>query len=127
MLHATSGTSSSSSESDGYNSVTAWQIAKAVVASSQTFLDSGQGALKEVSPLALHSSYKAATVFIQLNRENPSEDTLHALETLKSALQMKNRKWRVAGKISSTLLFLLLETENFLQVHICKFWKLGKS
>ena len=80
-------------------------VAKNIVARSQLFLDSGPGALKEVSPIVLHSPYKAASVYITLNRENPSEESLQALETLKAALEVKNRKWRVAGTVSPVLLF----------------------
>jgi hypothetical protein len=106
MLHTTSGTPTSvpsSSKNDIYDLDMARQIAKTIVVSSQTFLDSGPRAFKEVSPLVLHTPYKAATVYIQVNRESPSEESLQALETLRASLRVKNRIWNVAGKPSHTL------------------------
>ena len=114
MLHTTSGTSKlvpTSSRSDTYDSEMARQIAKSIVVSSQTFLNSGPGSFKEVSPLVLHSPYKAATVYIRLNRENPSEENLQSLETLRASLKVKNRIWRVAGK-PSLLYFNSFYTKN---------------
>jgi hypothetical protein len=75
----------------------AWQIARSIVASSQTFLGSGPRAFKQVSPLALHSVYKAATVYIRKNQRSLNKESLEGLETLKAALRVKNQIWRVAG------------------------------
>lgn len=92
-------------KSEAHDLVITRRVAKNIVASSRLFLDSGPGALKEVSPIVLHSPYEAASVYITLNRESPSEESLQALETLKAALEVKNRKWRVAGMMSPILLF----------------------
>jgi hypothetical protein len=79
------------------------KIAKTIVETSQAFLDAGPPALKEVSPMVLFSPYKAATIYIQLNRESPSEESEQALKTLSKALKIKSRKWRAAGTLSPTL------------------------
>lgn len=54
-------------------------------------------ALEEVSPMALHSTYEAATLYIRINREIPNKESVQALMVLKNALRLKNRKWEAAG------------------------------
>jgi hypothetical protein len=103
ILHATSATSKSMlsyNKSAAHDLAITRRVAQNIVASSQIFLDSVPEALKQVSPIVLHSPYKAASVYITLNRESPSVESLQALETLKAALAVKNRKWKVAGMLS---------------------------
>jgi hypothetical protein len=51
---------------------------------------------EEISPMVLHSSYGAATVYIRLIREEPSQALLQDLDILKRGLQKKNQQWRAA-------------------------------
>jgi hypothetical protein len=69
-----------------------------IVTTSQGFLTAGVIALGEVSPMVLHSTYQAASLYIRINREIPSEQSVQALDILKNALRLKNRRWAAAGK-----------------------------
>lgn len=106
ILHTRYGASKATLRSEEYHWAMARTIAKTIVATSQTSLDSGSLCLKEVSPIVLYSTYKAATVYIRVNRDDPSQESAQALETLKSALRMKNRRWKAAGILLSTPILL---------------------
>ena len=100
MLHTTSDTVASVTRScdtkDG--SEITRKTAKDILTSSQLFLDSGPEAFKEVSPLVLQCPYRAATVYIRMIHENPTQESLDALRTLKRSLKVKTGIWKVAGE-----------------------------
>ena len=80
-----------------------WTMLKEVIGNtvktSHGFLETGSIDLEEVSPIMLHSTYKATSIYIRLNRENLSNESNPGFRNLKSALRLKNRKWKAAGLI----------------------------
>jgi hypothetical protein len=85
-----------SDEDQVYHWLMAKEVMERIVTNSQGFLNDTV-TLDEVSPMALHSTYKVASLYIRINREIPSEESVRALEILKNALRLKNRKWEAAG------------------------------
>jgi hypothetical protein len=118
----------SSNKSNRYNLNRARDIAKSIVVKSPAFLESGPRAFKEGFPLVLNFPYKAAIFYIQLNRNTSSKESVHALETLRASLKVKNRIWRVVGKVFPHFLYsLFFDAKNHFQAHTCKFWMLDES
>jgi hypothetical protein len=60
--------------------------------------------LLEISPLVLHSMYKAGVFLVGLNRDAPSEETAKGLRDIKETLEMKDGKWKISGKVISVSL-----------------------
>jgi hypothetical protein len=64
---------------------------------AQTFLQNVPASLSEVSPMVLHSTYQAASTLIHVNRKEPNEASLAALQVLKLALKTKDMRWKAGG------------------------------
>jgi hypothetical protein len=62
--------------------------------------------LLEISPLVLHSVYRAGVFLVGLNRDAPSVESEKGLRDIKETLEMKDGKWKISGKIIC-LCFLL--------------------
>jgi hypothetical protein len=88
------------SRSQEYHWAMAKEVMKRIVTTSQGFLAAGMIALEEVSPMVLHSTYKAASIYIRVNREIPSKESVQGLEILKNGLRLKNQRWKAAGMSS---------------------------
>jgi hypothetical protein len=100
MLHTRylgSGSIKSSSEDQVYHWAMAKEVMERIVMNLQTFLNNCTIALEDVSPMALHSTYKVASLYVRINREIPNQESVLALGVLKDALRLKSKKWAAAG------------------------------
>jgi len=73
------------------------EISYSIAATSQGFMENIAAALEEVSPMVLHSTYQAATMFVRVNRDSPHESSIEALQILKLALRTKDKRWKAGG------------------------------
>jgi hypothetical protein len=55
--------------------------------------------LLEISPLVLHSVYRAGAFLVGLNKDAPSAEGEKGLRDIKETLEMKDGKWKISGKI----------------------------
>jgi hypothetical protein len=80
------------------------EVMERIVTTSQAILSASSIILEEVSPMALHSTYRVAGLYIRINHMARSEESVLALEILKDALRLKNRKWGLAGEFSRAVI-----------------------
>lgn len=91
-------------EDQSYHWAMAKEAMERIVTTSQGILSAGSIILEEVSPMALHSTYRVAGLYIRMNQMARSEESVLALEILKDALRLKNRKWGLAGEFSRAVI-----------------------
>ena len=58
----------------------------------------GSICLLEISPLVLHSVYRAGVFLVGLNRDVLIAETAKGLQDIKETLEMKDGKWKISGK-----------------------------
>jgi hypothetical protein len=87
-------------EDQCYHWAMAKEVMERIVTTSQAILAADSIILEEVSPMALHCTYRVAGLYIRMSHQNPSEESIQALEILKDALRLKTRRWRLAGEFS---------------------------
>jgi hypothetical protein len=75
-----------------------------IVDESQGIIDAFKNSIPEVSPMVLHSTYKAAVCVIRMSRENTLHETEEWLQAFREVLVTKNKRWKAAGKYYAQLL-----------------------
>lgn len=82
------------------------ELSRSLAIGCRETIDSHSFCLAEISPFVLHSVYETGVVSLLLAKESSYLEDVEAMRTVKETLKMKNRKWRVAGRCSNSVLDL---------------------
>lgn len=83
-----------------------YEVCRDIGVESRTVIDACKISLVEISPFALHSSYKAAAFLIQHDHKEAGHETMAWLRTIKESLVLKNTRWKVSGEYNAFPLVL---------------------